>query len=641
MREMGFLAPFYLWLIILLSIPFLLSIWQRRKPILAISALWLWEESSTSSEPGKKLYRPRIEGLFWPFVALISIILALAQPYLIFYVSPPQDIIIILDASASMQTLERQTSRLNMGRKRIAQIIREQKEGTRFMLIRAGMTPEVSQPFTTERELLLRSLENISCDDTPSNLLSALSLAEGYSREQGKSPIYLVSDLAERIPAISSKADVIVVQVGSSSNNVGLVDLNVQREELGSAKFNLSVVVKNYSEGSKSFPITFFVDGRVFDSEIVALQSGQSKRILRWGIDWGFGQLKIELGLQDDLSLDNQVYALLSAPDKMPVALVSSRNLQELEKALLLHPEIELTRIIPQMLKQADLSNYRMIIYHGVIPAAAQGLPIVSIEKFDETAGLSEPAGMHVETDMAQEEASSLSQTGQISSEKLEWNPDHPLMKDLDWDGVFLTGIKGLPVKGGVERILWNGSKTVMTGEDRWGAKIVTLGFNPVNGNFPLNPVFPIFWYNVITWFRGDDLLSLPFLKTGGNYSFLNYVTKDRPGLELLSSAGEKAVLLHQKGGALNLELKKAGWYHLKGEQFHRMLAVNFLNDKESDIKPKGWPEIAKKSDIESGRAHDKSVVQSRYFLEKLFVSLGFGAMIMEWLRRRRLKITG
>ncbi|MBI4595170.1 MAG: VWA domain-containing protein [Candidatus Tectomicrobia bacterium] len=616
---MGFLSPIYLWLLCLLGLVFILYAWRPRKPLVAVSALWLWSEiSSPNEEVGTKQTFPRLKELFWPILALTSVILALSQPYLLLSGHKAQDIIFILDVSASMQTLEGGSSRFDVAKKEIVKIAKNHPEDARFMLIGAGAKPVLHQPFTTDMDLFQRRLSEVACFDTPGDLLSAISLAKNYYQSDKDGFIYLMSDFADKIsyPYAYSEDNLILVPVGVSSKNVGISDFQVQREELGSDRFTISLLIKNYFNRSKSVPITYRLDGQVVDSEVIQLEANEAKRIFQPGVGWGQGSLQVDLDPEDDFPLDNKAYAFLTLPAKIPVLMVSTKN-SLLDQALTLHPEIDFKRIAPQQAQQVNLSDYQVAIIDGETLSPLKGIPQVRLS----------PLRGEAERGRAKDLEESVN---------IEWDPTHPLMRDLNLEGVFLTEMHDLSLIKESKKVLWSEQGIFLTTEEGAGFRIVTLGFNPVGGNFPLSPSFPIFWHNVIKWLAGDSLESLPFYKTGRNYLSSGMAGKDPQQLAILTSTGAKLPLEGTGLSEYSINFNKAGWYQLRGKNFTKPLAVNFLSEEESDISPKPWPNNVGTSHVSSSRIWAESG-HRRAPLYQVFLVLSLGAMFMEWFLRGRV----
>ena len=292
--SLAFAAPAFLWLLASLPLVVLLHFLRARTRRVDVSALFLWERARQVAERRRR-FSPTWS-LLMQLLAVTFAALALAQPDLRF--QGPPDLVVVLDATASMAAIDPEGTRMERAREAVRRLA---DEAGRVALIRAGSEPRVAMAFSDDRNALEAALASFVPADREADLERALSLAHDLAGVSGDRParVALVSD--DPGPA---RADVTRVDVGGSGVNVGIVgfDLGIQQA---------FVAVASNARGPRSVGVELWHEGsRVAATELLVPAGDQASVTFPLDLPGGIAEARL-VGLPPDdaLALDDVAYA--------------------------------------------------------------------------------------------------------------------------------------------------------------------------------------------------------------------------------------------------------------------------------------------------------------------------------------------
>ena len=273
-------------------------------------SLWyfrsLQSKKTTDEEGGKNVSLKN-----WLSILLLFLIAAAIINFIGFQQSFKRSVYII-DASASMQAMEDNESRLEKAINAANQQIRTDKPNE-LMIIAAGIRPEVVTPFSTNPESWSTGLKSIIPIDCASDLSGAIQAAKAALGTEG-GEIYCFTDahleaaLGERLPDQMHWVKV----PDETRNNVGIINLNDGKPITSKTPF--FVDVKNYSLRPLNFDLLALSgqDAELY-RENIELNSLEKKRVFIAPKQFKKSEnkttfLTILLDIKDALALDNAVY---------------------------------------------------------------------------------------------------------------------------------------------------------------------------------------------------------------------------------------------------------------------------------------------------------------------------------------------
>lgn len=313
---MTFLTPLLAGIAAAVAVPTLLILYflKLRRRDVEVSTTLLWKQAiqdMQANAPFQRLRRNIL--LLLQLLALAGALLALAQPEIRGELTPGQELVLIIDRSASMQSTDgspddpraRQT-RLDRAKAQALEMVDAMKEpglmgsaGDRAMLIAFDTSADILTTFTANKAELRRLINDISATDSPSSFAEAFKLAKAHlrrrihidDREGGKAVtfdeqteggalVHLFSD--GRIPDLSTiraqrEDQVVYHRVGRSDAwNLGIVSVRAERDFNTPSSVSVFVAVQSTSRRARTVDVQLSLDGRVVAVRPVELPAAQT-----------------------------------------------------------------------------------------------------------------------------------------------------------------------------------------------------------------------------------------------------------------------------------------------------------------------------------------------------------------------------
>jgi hypothetical protein len=472
---MEFLNPtalFGLLALPLLLLPYLI----RRKPRrVMFSSLLLLTESgdAASSRLWGKINLPWI--FFLQLLLLALLIFALSEPVVSIR---PTNVAMILDNSATMQTLEAGKTRLSLA-----------KAKARSVIDAVGITGKIDLYVTTPRITKLSAtplssaqavsaidaLEAYDLGDPP---LDYNRILDQLAREHKYQRVYLITDH----PARGQTATVRTISIGQPQANFAVTGFDVHRASIANVangKLEASVEVANFSDKNEKIKIVVKGGDRALANREIAVPAGKTVTATFDNLaDQPFYQA--EIANRDALMLDNRRFAVLPAGRSLRILAVSPRP-KELA-SLNSIPGVQVDIIAPSAYGATDTSAYGLEIFHFATPAALPRNPTLFIL----------PPQNNSLVDLAAPVANI-----NVSN----WREPHPLTRYVNFSLFRPTYARPLKPQNAGEVIIESANGALAFATQHHGVRYLTLGFDPLpylgRENLPMS----IFTLNFLDWF--------------------------------------------------------------------------------------------------------------------------------------------
>ncbi len=574
---MKLFAANYLFLLIplvpLIVFFYLLKLKRRE---MVVSSVLLWNhlvKDVQANAPFQKLRKNLL--LLLQLLVLFFTVFALARPAYFAQALGGNNVVVILDGSASMESKDApHGSRFDDARTLVERMIRDMHGGDRMMLLLSTSRVHRLTGFTTDKSELRHALAAAQARETTTNLRDALLLAvsaAGSGILKGGSRIYVLSDGAfpEMDELDTRGADIQFVKVGSRSDNVGIVAMDVRRNFREDSGYQMFVAVRNYSREARKCNLEFYrndalIDVRPLDLAAADPATGYAEHAeIFSNIREANGILRARLDIRDDLDADNEAYSQLSARRDVNVLLVSDGDLY-LEKALNLDPRVKVSRVSPSG-------------YNG-----QSGFDVVV---FENTPPKNVGPGNHLYVNCGGPTAP-VDITGKVANATiLDWQRTHPVMRYVKLSQLQLPQALTANKRAWGVTLAEDESGTVIAAGEKGGVKSAYVGFPLLQTDFPLRVAFPIFFNNLIQWLaarpgRTEGLQ----LRTGGT------ATIEAPAklteATVTSPSGQRT-RIRPEGGLLYIgDTEERGVYTVQGPGMKQEFAVNLLSRDESATMP-------------------------------------------------------
>jgi Ca-activated chloride channel family protein len=359
---MGFLTPLAL-AFAALSVPILVlyMLKLRRRDVLVSSTL-LWQRLLRDREanaPWQRLRRNLLMLLQLLTLALMTV--ALARPYLPTPSIVSGSVVILLDASASMQAADVAPTRFEAARRAAREVLNGLGSDDVATIIAVGPQPKVLAAATGDRAALRGALDRAVATDGPADWEAAAALAAASLAGTEDTHTVILSDgaLPEALPPLPG--EVHFVRVGTSGDNLAVVALAVRE---GMAGPQALLRVTNSGQSAAETSVEFRADGVLFDVRRLAIGPNDSATLVLDDLPYDLTLLEARLLAEDPLPLDDVAWAVRSLASQRRVLLVTPGNLF-LERALGILPGLEVTRLPSGQPLPSEPSD--LVVYDGVV----------------------------------------------------------------------------------------------------------------------------------------------------------------------------------------------------------------------------------------------------------------------------------
>ena len=536
----------------LLFIPYLIRKQPRR---MIFSSLLLFANASTSasSRPWGRLRLPPI--FFLQLLLLTLLILALGEP--VFSVHPSY-IAIILDNSASMQTVQADKSRFSSAKERARELLSDLPVTGKVDLYRTvprleRIRGEALNPAGSLA--VLSGIEPYDLGDTPvdySNVLNRMAREQGYDR------VYLITDHSAR----NQGGSVRVITVGEPQRNLALTSFQISPASLVNSRLRATVEIGNFSSKNESVKILLRGRGTLLGSRDVAVAAGKTASASFEGFPL-YPYYEAEIDTRDGLLLDNRRFAVPPKSRNLRILGVSPRS--QALASLRTIPGVTLDIVAPDDYQTKDKSGYDLEIFQFAFPSVLPKNPALFVlpPANNLLADLKEPISHPV-----------------VSS----WREPHVLTRYVNFSLFRPSYARPLKPRAAGETIIDSSNGPLAVATDRDRTRYLVLGFDPLpylgRANLPIS----IFTLNFLDW----------FFETSGSRG-----TGTGAPLEFAAAqAGDRMVTPKAEKIPLNAGVRSfsgtftQGIYQLNRKGESELFAVNLDDSNESDLRNPSTIEI-------------------------------------------------
>ncbi len=564
------------WLLVLLPVIVFFYLLKLKRREVTVSSVLLWNhlvKDVQANAPFQKLKKNLL--LFLQLLIATLAILALARPAIFVNSLGGKNVVLILDGSASMQSRDARGSRFEAAKETALRMVGQMRGGDRMMIVLATSRTHRLTSLTSNQNELRRAIRRAEAQDTTTNLRDALLLASSTvasSIMRGERRIYVISDGAfgDLEDLDTRGAGIEFVKVGTRSENVGIVAMDVRRMFQDEGGYQLFVAVRNFSNEPRKGNIEFYRDDALIDVRPVDLPAADKvdgfseKAEVFTNLPETNGILRARLDIQDDLEADNEAYAQLSTRREVNVLLVTQGNLY-LENALNVDPNVQISKVTPEAYNGQD--GFDVVIFENQGPKQ----PGPGNHLYINCGGPTAPVELKSVT---------------TNATVLDWRRAHPIMRYVKLNQLNLAEARTADLKPwGVGLAEHEGGAVMAVGE-KGGVKSAYVGFPLLKTEFPLRVAFPIFFNNLVQWLAARPGRTEGLQLMAGQSAPIE-VPAGVSELTVTTPDGRKATLKPEGKVAYFSDTERRGIYAVTGKGVRQEFAINLLSRDESQTDPK------------------------------------------------------
>src|SRR5215212_2526901 len=229
---MPFATPFAL--LGLLFVPAVVAMYllRLRRPEIVVPSTLLWLRLAADVEANAPWQKLRRSVLFLLQLLLVAVLALLAaRPFVERPAGLARDLVVIVDTSASMGSIDVAPDRLSAAKAAAIEALKELPTGGRVSVIEAGRTARIVATGTTDLGRVRQSIEAIRPSVGRGDVGDALALAQQLAIQSGDAEVLVATDAALAVPPTTRvDAPIRVLRVGDArgSRNQAIVALAVR-----------------------------------------------------------------------------------------------------------------------------------------------------------------------------------------------------------------------------------------------------------------------------------------------------------------------------------------------------------------------------------------------------------------------------
>lgn len=561
-----------------------LYILKLRRRTVAVPFSKLWERILRDKEATSLFSKlKRLLSLLLQLALLALLAMALGDPRAAASLMKGRTLVVLVDASASMQATDVSPSRLGAAKDEVKKILRSLGGSDRMLIAQMDGAVTPLGPLSGDTSELERELDSIRPTEARADFPKALRFATDTLRGVDEGEIVVVSDgnLGEARDAAGpvhlGNTKLSYVKVGTGQRNVAITEFSVRRYPLDKNRYEVMLEVANTGTDPEDVELKLTGDGQLVDLTKLRLSPGE--RLPRFYANLSGASRTLEANVaplgasKDELPVDNRAYALLPERRRAKVLVVSQGNTY-LEAALLLDEYLDVAQLTPKA--YAD--------------KVAKGRPEADVVIFDGVTPHETPKAHAIYIDPRAEGAAPVSIGEEIKSPGFDKiDRKHPSVRFTALDDVNIAKAHKL-TPGPQDKVVGaSDSGAILVSGVREGFKFVAIGFDVRESDLPLRVAWPLLLLNTINWFTGEDAKYLSSFRTGDVWRIpLDRETTQDARLdgpngfsEPLTVHDGKAVFFGQRAGFYELHARSKD-----GADVSNAFAANMLDVDESTIAP-------------------------------------------------------
>jgi len=581
---------------------------KRKRMVKLVSSTLLWQKFLADAQASSPFQKLRHNWLLVLQLLLLALaVLALSRPYFAGHTTASDLRVVILDASASMQSTDEEPSRFEKARAEALALVKSLKDQDQMLVLLAGGNTEVKQSATSSKADLSRAIEGCQVSDSSTRLTEALKLAETLVRDSNKKEpeIHLFSDGAagDLSEFANRNLNVIYHKAGRRCQNLGITTLDIRENPENRAQRAIYTSVANFSTNAEQTDLELLFDNQRVESRPLVLKPGETSAQVFTAAQQRSGVFTVRIDAQDDLAADNQasIVSLLPAPVK--VKLVSRGN-RFLEKALQAAANVDLT-VAAECADAAE--DFDLVVLDDVTPAVWPKANVLAI---------------HVAN-------SNWFDSGWTTAPQptaVDWKNTHPLLRYINLDNVQIGETLAVKTPSWATALVEAQQTPLLLAGDLGRQKIVWIGFDTLQSTWPLRISFPMFIANAVDWLNPEATKSSQLMVHAGE-PFRYELTQPAATVEVTMPDGTKRTLTPGETREIVFgDTGKQGIYHLRAGTNDVTFCVNLLDAAESDTRPR--------EELDFGKFNTVSATQLRRAnvdLWRWIAAAGLAMLMFEW----------
>lgn len=556
---------------------------KRKRVVRLVSSTLLWQKFLAETQASAPFQRLRHNWLLILQILLLALaVLALARPFFSGLAAPTRLLVVVLDASASMQATDEKPSRFEKARAQALQLVDSMHGEERMMVLLAGARTEVKQSPTTDKAALRRALQACQVTDSSTHLNDALKTAAAFTFEKKSRPdtgngkevvteetsgeIHLFSDgAAPSLEEFETKALPLVYhRLGERCSNLGFVSLEVRANPDNAAQRAIFTSIRNPGPAELAGEVELRFEDQSLEIKPVSVPASNTLPLVFFAAQPRDGVFTVRLNTPDDLAADNQASVVSLLPQTLHVLLVTRGN-RFLEKSLRAAGHVQL-EVVSSLSEPA--ANYDVVVLDDITPLVwltvnTLAIHIVNTNWFGTVSRQEAPA-------------------------IVDWKTGHPLLRFVSFDTVAVSETLAVSAPTWGQAIVESPQTPLIVAGEVNQRRLIWIGFDTLQSTWPLRVSFPIFIANAVEWLNPASASGAQLTVHVGEALRHRFVQPEPSARVTRPDGTVQALTLEPNTREVAYgDTARQGVYHLQAGTNAVAFCVNLLDPAETAIAPR------------------------------------------------------
>lgn len=557
-------------------------------------------------------------------------------------VAEREAVIIVLDASASMKATDVYPDRFSAAVSAAKKVVSSLTEDDTVAIVLAEKIPILALK-NAPPDKALDVLGKLAASGSPASLGDAMYFAKDLlAGENTSKRMYVFSDFsfmegmdveaAENI-ALREGTRIEFVRVAESHRNYAINSILAQRTPTDKTRTYLSFMVTNYGGREENIKADIKLDGETFDSiEKVVPPQATALFTRDFSVSWKEHLVEVSLDEEDELTVDNSVYAYLPELRTLRVLLISNDFVggdRFVRYALSSINNVRLFDSSPPVTPRTeDIDTVVLGNFHAdkVLPGTYSDIAQV-IERGGALV-VSPSTSLYSISDSTFLDLMPVTVSGIMNKEtEVLRSANHEIVdeREIVFEETIVKRYFKAVAKDDTVVVAKAMDGTPLIAYRTYGkGKVVYLGISsdPEWSNFYYTSSYPILWSRLIDWVN----VPLGDISTS-SFTSGDYMPKVKGAVTVTTPSGKEIA-------STNLLLDEVGVYYIDHEGGQDTVTVNLVNARESNIT--SVLEVEKATSSEKFRVEEEEVEVDK----KIYSWFAFAALLVllfeaHYLRRR------
>jgi hypothetical protein len=586
---------------------------RLRRRVVEVPSLAFFAEALPDERSHRSFARLRnLLLLVLMLLAAAAMALGMGLPEFIQAAGERHDVVLLMDATASMQTRTGGLSAFEQARRDALRTIESLPTDSRILLMRLSHAPEVVLPWTQDRNALREAIEAMQPSESASEPERALAWASSTCNQAVACRILFFTDHASGVSDLEG-VEVHLAGQDEAPENAAISAFSARRFPADPTRAEVLVDIANYGASRYEGTLTLTADEVVLHREPLRLTPGEHATRSFDRITGADARLTahIEAPAGDALALDDTAYAQIPPRRRRQLTLVGSGHAY-LDAALLLDTFLAVRTMEPEAFEAARLSSPELFaaddvwLFDGYTPREAPSVPSLLLH----------PA------------SAAWLEVGEVISRPRfeEQERTHPVLRYIALGDVNIAEARPIVPRASLDEVLAGEPRgALLVRGVRDEVPFIALAFDVRASDFALRIGWPVFLMQSIAYLSPDDVRVTEGAHTGDAIT-LPWDATDAPSLTLRTRSESVSVLGLQRGEEALFTLARGGAYQAPNGQW---VVANLFSPSESALArsaPQAAPEQASEPPQHATLGlHDVS-------LTSVLIALAFAVLALEWL---------